>query len=212
VSGELWITFLVATLVIVAIPGPTVLLIAGCALARGTGSALSTILGVALADVLVIALALGGAGALMARAPTLFAAMKLLGAAYLLYLGLALLRARPAEPERAWSGPARRRARSLVDAGLQGFLVTLLNPKTFVFVLAFFPQFVDPARPAAPQLLLLGASFLALALPVATVYAVLGGQARQRLMDPRWGVVLSRAGGALLIAASLLMVSGAVAG
>ncbi|GAB5467433.1 MAG: hypothetical protein Kilf2KO_04630 [Rhodospirillales bacterium] len=87
---------------------------------------------------------------------------------------------------------------------LQAFVVTLLNPKGFVFFIAFFPQFIDERQSATPQMLLLGATFLILVLPINSAYALLAGGLRRLLDRPaarRWA---GRIGGSLLIAAGAI--------
>ena len=86
----------------------------------------------------------------------------------------------------------------------QAFVVTALNPKGAIFFVAFLPQFVDPAAPALPQFLLLGATFLALVFPICVGYVLLAAQLRKATKSLRALVLMNRAGGSLLIGAGLL--------
>jgi threonine/homoserine/homoserine lactone efflux protein len=84
------------------------------------------------------------------------------------------------------------------------FLVTLLNPKGIIFFGAFFPLFLDPAEPLLMQMVVLGATFLALVPPINTAYALLAGEIGARLQNSDWRRRLNRAGGSMLIGAGLL--------
>jgi threonine/homoserine/homoserine lactone efflux protein len=118
-----------------------------------------------------VALAVAGLAALLRYAPTLYDAIRLAGALYLIYLGAKLLRAPGSVMPAELTGGRRRLARVLLDAAL----VEMLNPKTALFFLAFLPQFVEPAAgPAAPQLLLLGLIVTLTALPCDAAVALAG--------------------------------------
>jgi threonine/homoserine/homoserine lactone efflux protein len=161
--------FALAALVMNAAPGPSNLYVLSRSLAQGPSAGLVSALGLALGNLFHVALAVMGLAALLRYAPGLYAAIRLLGAGYLVYLGLRMLRERPAETTSAPSG--RPLARVLLDAAL----VEMLNPKTALFFLAFLPQFVEPARgPAAPQFLLLGLIVTATALPCDMLVAIAG--------------------------------------
>lgn len=197
-SIEIYLAYIVACAVILIIPGPTILLVVTYALREGRRAALWTIMGVGLGDLTALVVSLAGLGALLAASAELFTIVKWLGAAYLVYLGIKLWRAPapatdPLQPAPTLSGT------SMLS---QAWLVTALNPKGIVFFVAFLPQFVDPAAAVAPQLTLLSATFLVLALANAAGYA-LAAERFSRHLRSRWLPTINRAGGSILIAAGV---------
>jgi threonine/homoserine/homoserine lactone efflux protein len=164
--------FTLAALAMNAAPGPSNLYVLSRSLAQGTAGGLVSALGLALGSLFHVALAVAGLAALLRYAPTLYDAIRLAGAAYLIYLGIKTLRA-PGANLPANGGARRSLARILLDAAL----VEMLNPKTALFFLAFLPQFVEPAAgPAAPQLLLLGLIVTLTALPCDMLVAFAGAR------------------------------------
>jgi threonine/homoserine/homoserine lactone efflux protein len=192
----LYFTFLTAAAVLLVIPGPTVLLVISHGLAGGRGAALSTVAGVALGDLTCMTLSLAGLGATLAASSTLFTLLRLAGAGYLVYLGCMLWLAPPTEARPVATPLGRGRMFR------RAWLVTALNPKGITFFVAFFPQFLHTGEPLLPQMLLLGGSFLALAIANATVYALVSGHARtmatSSLLKP-----LRRVAGALCVGAGI---------
>lgn len=154
--------FVAAVLVIAVTPGPDMAFFLGRAIAQGRAAGLAA-LGGAMAGIVVhTALVALGLSALIVAAPQAFLALKVAGAAYLLWLAWQALRHGAAL--RLPSGAARR---GLARTWATGLGINLLNPKIALFFLTFLPQFVSPANPNAPaQLLLLGAVFILVALAV----------------------------------------------
>jgi threonine/homoserine/homoserine lactone efflux protein len=173
------LTFVVASVVLIALPGPSVLFAIGRALSVGRARALAAVVGNALGVWLQVLVVAVGLGELIARSAVVFAAVKLVGAIYLVYLGVAAIRHRGA----AWTAldgarPARGGLRSLGD----GVVVGATNPKTVVFFVAFLPQFVDPARGSvAQQLLIFGIGFIVLGILSDGSYALLASVLAGRL-------------------------------
>jgi threonine/homoserine/homoserine lactone efflux protein len=197
---ELWFAFVVASCVLLVVPGPTVMLVVSTALARGRGSAWATVPGVALGDFTAVTASLLGAGAVLAASASLFTAMKLIGAAYLVWLGIKLWRTKPQlEETQDLALPRSRRAMFW-----QAYVVTALNPKGIVFFVAFLPQFVSPAQPVVPQFALLGATFIVLATVIVGIWALLAGSLRARLRRPATLRLVNRLGGSFLIGAGIL--------
>jgi len=193
----LYFAFILAASSLLVIPGPTVLLVVGYGLAEGRKSPWAVVTGVALGDAVACAFSVIGLGAVLAASATAFTVVKYVGAAYIVYLGIGMIRSsETACQTSASSSPRRKFARA--------FAVTALNPKDILFFLAFLPQFVSPGRPAGPQLLLLGATFVVLSAVNATVYSYLSGSAGSRIQDPRWLARLRRLGGGILVGAGLL--------
>lgn len=194
-SFETWIAFALAAAAMLAVPGPTILLVVGQSLGAGRRNALPLVAGVALGDFSAIALSLAGLGALLATSATAFAALKWAGAAYLVWLGVRLWRA-SAEASAAVPQTARRVLR-------QAYVVTALNPKGIAFFVAFVPQFLDPALPFLPQAALLVATFVALGALNAALYASLAGRVSGAVGRPSFRRWLNRAGGSALVGAGL---------
>lgn len=194
---ELWIGFAVTSAVLVAIPGPTVMLVVSYALARGRRSAWATVPGVVLGDFTAMTVSLMGAGAILAASAALFTALKLAGAVYLVWLGIRLWRARPAPQAADGGAPARGAGRMFVHA----FAVTTLNPKGIVFFIAFLPLFVSPAHPVLLQFAVLEGTFMVLAALNAAVWAMLAAELRARLASPTALRYMNRTGGSLLLCA-----------
>jgi threonine/homoserine/homoserine lactone efflux protein len=196
VSFEIWAAFATASALLLVIPGPTVLLVVSYAMGRGWKVAAPMACGVALGDLTAMTLSMLGIGALLASSAALFTALKWIGAAYLVWMGVKLWR----------SGDAvRTRARTdAVPAGrmlAHAWLVTVLNPKSIVFFVAFLPQFIDPARNFWLQMLVFEATFVTLAFTNAFGYALLGARAGRLAASPRAMRLVNRAGGTALIAA-----------
>lgn len=162
--------FLLAALGLLLVPGPAVLYITARSAAQGRRAGLASVGGVELASLTHAMAASVGLSALLLTSALAFSVVKYLGAAYLIYLGVRTLLTR--DMDHSAPVPAPRRLSRLFA---QGFLVNLLNPKTALWFYAFLPQFVDPARGAAPeQILLFGALFVLLAACTDSCYALLG--------------------------------------
>lgn len=199
-SFEIWIAFIVASSVLLTVPGPTVMLVVSYALGRGRSSGWATVPGVTLGDFTALTVSLLGAGALLAVSATLFSAMKYAGAAYLIWLGVKLWRANAKleDLEGAADGHSRK------SMFWNSFVVTALNPKGIVFFVAFVPQFVDPAHATLPQFVILEATFLTLAAVNVIMWAMLAGKLRERFKRPGTLKLANRIGGSFLIGAGLL--------
>lgn len=203
-SLELWLAFAAASAVMLAIPGPTVLLVVSYALGHGRKSTLATVAGVALGDFTAMTASMLGLGVLLATSAALFTGLKWIGAAYLVYLGIKLWRApvgdggTPAEDQ-----PEVKPLRMMLHL----YAVTALNPKSIVFFVAFLPQFLDSSRPLAGQMVVMEATFLVLATLNAGLYALLASAARRAVRTPAVQRTVNRVGGSLLIGAGALTVA-----
>lgn len=195
-SPETYLAYLLATIVIVIIPGPTVTLIVANSLTHGTRAGLLNVLGTQAGLAISIALVGLGLSSLIAGLGWWFDWIRIAGAAYLVWLGWKLIRAGGAL--QAAANPRRPRGGFL----LQGLLVMLSNPKTLFFFGAFLPQFLDPARDFYTQILIMGPTAMAVALLSDGFYALAVGRARALLTERRVRFV-NRAGGACLIGGGL---------
>ena len=198
-SIEVWAAFAAAATVVLVVPGPTIILVAGQAMSHGKKSVFPLVAGVTAGDFAAMTLSLLGMGAVLAASAALFSALKLFGALYLVYLGLKLFRSTPGE-NRIGPSEARKDGFSLFR---KAFVVTSLNPKSIVFFVAFLPQFVDTAQPVLPQLLVLGGTFLTLGTINAAIYGILAGHFREKIAKKGPGVWLNRCGGTVLIGAGV---------
>ncbi len=196
---DLWLAFLAASAVLLAIPGPTVVLVLSYALGLGRRAALATVAGVMLGDFVAMTLSIAGLGALLAASAEWFGLLRLAGGAYLVWLGIRLWRAPVIIPDAV---PARRAApppgRKIFG---HAFAVTALNPKSIVFFIAFVPQFIRADAPLLPQVATLEASFVVLAGLNAGLYAMAGAAARSTIRRPGVQRTVNRIGGGALIAA-----------
>lgn len=197
-TTELYLSYVVACFVVLAIPGPTILLVISYALSQGRRAALSTVVGVGLGDAIAVTVSLAGLGAIMATSATAFTIVKWIGAAYLVYLGIKMWRTKPAFSLTDQPAISARRIT------LHTTIVTALNPKGIAFFIAFLPHFLNPAAPAAPQLVLLGSTFVILGVVNAAVYALFASHLRARITRPSTLKWANRAGGTMLLGAGLV--------
>jgi threonine/homoserine/homoserine lactone efflux protein len=198
VAPELWLAFAVAAAAVIAVPGPTTLMVLGHTVSNGWRTGLLSLVGVTLGDICAITLSVLGFSALLATSAEAFLAMKWLGAAYLVWLGIQLWRAPPMDltPTAEKRSTARR-------AIAQTFIVTLLNPKGLLFFAAFLPQFIDPARPLWSQVIVLMLTFDVLAAVIQGFYILGMARAHNRIMSPVVLKNMNRAGGAMLVGAGI---------
>jgi len=200
-SLEIWIAFALASAVLLAIPGPTVMLVVSYALGRGRDSAWATVPGVSLGDLTAMTVSLAGAGAVLAASATLFMVLKLCGAGYLVWLGIGLWRA---VPEKLAIERGARVPKECRRMFWNAYVVTALNPKSIVFFIAFVPQFVVADAPLMPQFATMIATFVGLAAVNTALWAVLVGEMRLRFERPGTLKLINRTGGGFLIGAGVL--------
>ena len=188
------VPYLGACFLLAIVPGPTVTVILANSLRSGTLAGLSIIAGTQLGLVTMILVVGLGLQAVMGFMAFAFDWIKLAGAAYLVWLGFNMLRAR-GDLGTAAAGPVKSYRRLILD----GFLVIWSNPKALIFLGAFLPQFVSKQGATFPQVVVLGLFFMLIAGASDSMYAVLGGRARGRLSAARVRI-LSRVSGAILMA------------
>ncbi len=194
---HLWLAFVAASTALLLIPGPTVLLVLSYALSQGRRVALATVAGVALGDLVAMSASLAGLGALVLASAVIFTALKWIGAVYLVWLGIRLLRSAPRASLGSVGPIAEASAASVFG---HAALVTALNPKSIVFFIAFVPQFIALERPLLPQFAILIATFVGLAAINALAYALLADKLRAKIARPSVLAWFTRLGGGALIA------------
>lgn len=192
------VVFSLAALAILAVPGPAVVYIVTRSIHQGRGAGLASVLGIHVGTLVHLTAATVGLSAILVSSATAFTVVKVIGALYLIVIGIRTLvgRADPADtdPQR----PPRRRRRDFAE----GVVVNVLNPKTALFFLAFLPQFVDPARGQAwLQILMLGLMFMLLGLVTDSIWALAAGSAGETLRKSRrWAQVQRYVSGSVFVA------------
>ena len=194
---ETWLAYTFVTASFLLIPCPTILLVISYSLIRGRQAVFALLLGVGLGDVVAMLLSFIGVGLLLQTVSIVFQFFMWIGAAYLIWLGIRMLRdeseslklSEKIDPE-VWHA-------IIANA----FVITALNPKSIVFFLAFLPQFINSEESFITQSLILGSTFLGLALLSVVLYSLLSSFIGQQMRLPlihRW---TNRIGGSLLIGA-----------
>lgn len=171
------IAFSLAALVLLIIPGPGVMYVVARSLGQGRRAGLVSALGLSTGVLVHVFAAVAGLSAILMTSATAFGVVKLLGAAYLIYLGIETLRSSPSAEAIETVQP-----RSMRRLFKDGVVVSALNPKIAVFFLAFLPQFTDPTRgPVWAQALFLGILYAIMAVVTDSGYALLAGSLRPLL-------------------------------
>jgi len=168
--------FAVATLVLTVTPGPGVLYVVGRSVAGGRRAGFASMLGIETGEAVYIVGAALGITALLATSALALSIVRYVGAAYLLVLGVRAWRQREEhEPD------AKAERSGHLGAYGRGLTVQLLNPKVAIFFLAYFPQFIRAGQQTVPQVLLLGAIYLAIAVACDSCYVILASWLADRL-------------------------------
>lgn len=193
--------FALVAVVAIATPGPTVLLALANGSRYGLRRSVYGMLGAVASDIVLVTAVALGLGALLAASELLFTIVKWVGVAYLVFIGIMLLRSKGFH---GLAEDAVDRGGSRRSVFLRCFLVAVTNPKGYLFVGALLPQFIDPAAPQLVQYVVIGAVFCLIDFSIMFVYAALGTQA-VRLLRRSGAVWLDRVCGVLLLglAASL---------
>lgn len=195
---DVLLAFSLASLLLILLPGPSVLFVVGRSLSYGRRAGILSVVGNGLGGLpIVVAVALG-LGAIVAGSVVVFTVVKVLGAAYLVYLGIQAIRHATIDLSATGAAPAVASTwRNLTE----GFIVGVTNPKTMVFFIAVLPQFVDlDAGAVGLQMLVLGVLFLLIAIVCDSGWALLAGTARAWFTSsPHRLTVVRRTGGAMLV-------------
>ena len=193
---HLYLGFVLASVILILIPGPNVSLIVANAIANGTRYGLLTVAGTSSAIVVQLALTSLGLTATLGVLAGWFEWIRWIGVAYLLFLGIRHWRAAPVDLTRT-----RPQPRSFQAIAIRGFLISLTNPKTLLFYGAFFPQFLTPDAPIAPQVALLSLTFFIIAAGLDCGWALLAGRVRGVLAIR--GRLRNRLSGGFLVGAGI---------
>ena len=195
---EAYIAYIAACIILSIVPGPNVTVIIANSLRGGTRAGMATVIGTQLGVFIALAVLAAGLQVIIQSAGVVFEIIRLIGAGYLMWLGYKLLtaggRLQMTEP-----GQSTEKTSTYF---WQGCLVFLSNPKALVFFGAFIPQFVDPARDAFSQVLLLGATFMIVTTTLDSGYALAAGKAG-RLLSKSRVLFVERFSGGCMIAGGL---------
>lgn len=192
-----YLTFFVATTIMILIPGPSVMLTVGHALSYGWRPALLTVAGATGGVAVQLGVTLVGMASFVLLLAEWFEWLRWAGVAYLLYLGIRQWRAQP-EADMAVAPSVKRGS-----LFLQGLIVTIPNPKSLLFMAAFLPQFLDPTRPLTLQFAVMVPTFLAITFVFTGVWALAAGTAGRAFRSRRAQVIRNRVTGGLFIGAGL---------
>ena len=190
-SPELYLAYLLACIVIIIVPGPTVTVVIANSLRYGSRAGLLNVAGTQMGLLVWMAVAVLGLASAIQFMGWWFDVLRLAGAAYLVYLGIKLLRSK---------GELLREVKARPKGGffLQGFVVILSNPKVLLVFGALIPQFIDPAQDYVHQLIFLGVTFMVIATIFDGLYAVAAGRAGGWLSKRRVRIVEMVSGASLI--------------
>ena len=194
--------FALAALAILAVPGPAVVYIVTRSIHQGRGAGLASVLGIHVGTLVHLAAATAGLSAILVSSASAFTVVKLLGALYLIVIGIRTLLGRGEAGASDVQRPPRRRRRDFAE----GVVVNVLNPKTALFFLAFLPQFVDPSQGRAwLQILALGLTFMALGLVTDSIWALAAGTTGETLRrSRRWALGQRYVSGSVFVGLGLV--------
>lgn len=197
---SLWITYFLAAIVLSVTPGPGVFSSIRSGLHHGVRLGVWNAVGMQVANLIHVVVVAVGLGAILLASETVFAVVKWLGVAYLIYLGIVTWRSPPTSFHDETDD-----AKGVREVFLHGFFVNLTNPKGIIFFVAVLPQFIDVARPVALQYTILAATTFTVDLIVMLGYTALAARVLRVMKDPaslRW---VNRGLGGLFVAAGLAL-------
>ena len=194
---HLYLAFVFATVVMIALPGPSVILTVAHSISFGWKSALFTVAGATMGIAVQLLVAAIGLSSLLHVVSDAFDWLRWAGAVYLVYLGIKQWRS-AGESLNFKSGPASGR-----NLFIQGLVITIPNPKSLVFIAAFLPQFIDTATPVGPQFGLIVPTFLVITFVVTSCWALVAGNVRKLFHRRRTIKTVFQTAGGLMIVAGL---------
>lgn len=200
-SVEVWVSFLLACMVLCFTPGPTVFLVMGQALNHGKKSVTPLVTGVLSGDIIAMCVSFVGLGALLATSSALFSVFKWIAGGYLIYLGIKAWRTKSSDQDAEL--PTTKGNKVFKEA----LIVTALNPKGIVFFIAFFPLFIDVNAPVVPQMLIMASTFLLVSGGSATFYSFFAGFLRSKVKTAKFQQRFNKVSGSMLMGAGAVTAS-----
>ncbi len=196
-ESQVFIAFVVATSIMIALPGPSVILTVAHSISFGWRPAIATVAGETMGIAVQLLVAAIGLASLLNAVAGAFELIRWAGAAYLVYLGI--------KQWRSANEPLDFNASKVSKKNLfiQGLVITIPNPKSLVFIAAFLPQFIDDTHPIAPQFIVIVPTFLLITFTVTSVWAVTASSAKVFLKNQRSIKTVSRTSGGLMVLAGM---------
>jgi len=202
VTGQIWSAFVLVETALCLTPGPAVLLVLSQALTRGAPKAVWSITGILAANTVYFILSATGVGVILLASYNLFFAIKWIGAAYLIWLGVSAFLGKSKALSIRAAVPKEVAGSHLF---LNGFVLQMANPKVIVFFTALLPQFINPHAAIVPQVAILAVTSVVIEFAVQLFYAALAGRVAHLTAQPRFARITDRVAGGLLIGAGLGM-------
>ena len=197
---ELWLALVATSAALLAVPGPVVMMLFGYTAKYGRSVAGAAIAGVVAGDFVAMTISLLGAGAILSASANLFLVLKLMGASYLIWLGLQMWRSEVKMLETTPNLAAKQKLTIVRHT----FLVTALNPKDIVFFVAFLPQFLTPTHSTWPQIAVIEITFLSLVVMSTSIWILFADTLVWRFKETKQLRFMNRVGGSCLVAAGTL--------
>lgn len=191
---ENYIIYVGVAIATILLPGPAVMLTLNNSIQRGVLKSFAGILGIALAILLVATISATSLGVVLASSAVAFTIIKVAGAAYLIYLGIKMLRS-----EMTNNIVIKGQEDSFLKCFMEGFLVSVSNPKAVIFFMSIFPQFIDLTQEYTPQFILLAATFAFLVMVIHTIYAVFASFAKSKFSSHRGSSILNKISGGVFV-------------
>ena len=203
-SIEIWLSFVLASLVLCVTPGPTVFFVIGHSLKHGKASVVPMVFGALSGDIVLMCLSFIGLSALLASSVYMFTVLKFVGALYLIYLGIKSWRS-PSfiNQENTMETLPLKKGKIYTDA----LLVTALNPKGIIFFTAFFPLFLDVNSALLPQMIILALTFMGVAVSTNSCYSIFSSYLSTKVKSAKTQKMFNKTSGGLLIGAGLITAS-----
>ncbi|CAH9050244.1 Homoserine/homoserine lactone efflux protein [Pseudoalteromonas holothuriae] len=189
-----YLIYIGVALVTILVPGPAVVLTLNNSMQRGLPRTLAGIFGVSLGILLVAVISATGVGVLLANSLFAFSVVKMMGAIYLIYLGIKMLRSKGGVDQ-----PPTLQSVSYRYCFLEGFFVSVSNPKAIVFFIAIFPQFINTTQSYMAQFILLAVTFSVLVLMIHTAYALFASLAKTKFSSKQDGAILNKVSGSIFV-------------
>ncbi|MDP2520938.1 LysE family translocator [Neptunomonas phycophila] len=191
---ENYLIYVGVAIATILLPGPAVMLTLNNSIQRGILKSLAGILGIALAILLVAIISATSLGIVLASSAIAFNIIKIVGAAYLIYLGIKMFRS-----EATNNDLFKEQEGSFFKCFMEGFLVSVSNPKAVIFFMSIFPQFIDLTQEYTPQFILLAVTFSFLVIVIHTIYAVSASFAKSKLSSQNGSSLLNKISGGVFV-------------